>query len=262
MSAQSMTERFEMRLPTLTLEEIDAWRGRQNDIPSRAEAIRRLIDAGLSVTGNREKQVTLADGDKLILLMLCDLYKHLKFKKAEIDPDLIANVIFGGHSWALEQEYSGIFHGHEDAKADVAEVQNVLDMWSFLEEGYEDLSETDKTRIAAEAEPYGKRVMFTGFDGNNESGHMGIARFMIGKLGLFARFKGRELNSHAPTIDAYRRMLAVFEPIRATLIGRKLNAGEIIRILQERLHPTRRKDHNPSATLRNDPQCGAQGPLS
>jgi uncharacterized protein YfbU (UPF0304 family) len=44
-----------------------------------------------------------------------------------------------------------------------------------------------------------------------------------------------------PTIDAYRRMLSVFEPIRGTLTGRDLNAPEIIEILNAMMHPSRRK---------------------
>ena len=242
MSAQAMTERFEMRLGASVLEDVDAWRARQHDLPSRAEAIRRLIEAGLEATSGGEKQTRLADGDKLILLMLRDLFKQLKLKNGEIDPDFIAEVIFGGHSWGLEWQYTGIFHRHEDAKAVVSEVVDVLDMWSFLESGFHKLSKKDKARVAAEAEPLGKHVVFSGFDGNNESEHIGVARFLIEQLGRFTCFKGRELNAHMPSIDAYRRMVAVFEPIRRTLTGRGLNADEIIDILKAWLHPSRRKD--------------------
>ena len=41
------TERFEMRIELEMLAKIDAWRRRQKDLPSRAEAVRRLIDQGL-----------------------------------------------------------------------------------------------------------------------------------------------------------------------------------------------------------------------
>jgi metal-responsive CopG/Arc/MetJ family transcriptional regulator len=37
------TERFEMRLETTMIERVDAWRRKQEDLPSRAEAFRRLI---------------------------------------------------------------------------------------------------------------------------------------------------------------------------------------------------------------------------
>ncbi len=39
--------RFELRLPPELGDEIDQWRRQQPDLPSRAEAARRLIEAGL-----------------------------------------------------------------------------------------------------------------------------------------------------------------------------------------------------------------------
>jgi uncharacterized protein len=41
------TERFEMRLDVESVERIDEWRRKEPDLPSRAEAIRRLVDLGL-----------------------------------------------------------------------------------------------------------------------------------------------------------------------------------------------------------------------
>jgi len=41
------TERFEMRLDEATIKRIDDWRRAQPDLPSRAEAIRRLVDQAL-----------------------------------------------------------------------------------------------------------------------------------------------------------------------------------------------------------------------
>jgi uncharacterized protein YfbU (UPF0304 family) len=236
MSAQTMTERFEMRLSASVLQDVDNWRAKQVDLPSRAEAIRRLIEAGLIATsGKSEESVSLSDGDKLILLTLRDLFKELKLKSGgEMDLDFIAEAIFGGHSWGLKWEYSGIFHGHEDAKAVVSEVVDVLDMWRFMESGHERLSKKDNARVVAEAQPFGKDVKFLGFDGNDESEYLGVARFMIEKLGRFTCFKDRDLNAHMPTLDIYRRMLAVFEPIRSTLVGKELNADQLISILKSR----------------------------
>lgn len=140
----------------------------------------------------------------------------------------------------MDWKFPGIFHGHADSRAIVTEVVDILDMWYFLERGYGELSKKDKERVAKEAEPFGEEVRFPGFDGNNESEHMGIADFLIKQLGRFSQFEGRGLNAHMPTIDAYRRMLVVFEPIRKTLVGKDLNADEIIEILRSRLHPGRR----------------------
>lgn len=41
------TASFQMRVSPDWLETIDDWRRQQPDIPSRAEAIRRLVDKGL-----------------------------------------------------------------------------------------------------------------------------------------------------------------------------------------------------------------------
>ena len=109
-------------------------------------------------------------------------------------------------------------------------------MWSFLEEGYETLSDKDKERVKKEAGLFGD-VRFSGFDANNETTHYGIARFLVERLERFERFEGRRLNSHSPSIDMYRRMLPAFLPMRRTLMGGRLNARQIIAILKEQTHP-------------------------
>lgn len=45
MNAKS--ERFELRLDSETLDRIDKWRSERSDLPSRSEAVRRLVEAGL-----------------------------------------------------------------------------------------------------------------------------------------------------------------------------------------------------------------------
>ena len=229
---QLKTERFEMRLDSRTLERVDAWRARQADLPSRAEAVRRLMESGLSEM--ESKPLKFSDGEKLITSMLCELYMHHKID-GNIDPFFVKEALLGGHYWGLEWKYTGIFHGHEDNSATVREVVDVLDMWSFLEESYGRLSKKDKDHVAKEARHFGKRVIFPGFDGNNETEHLLIAEFLINKLDRFTQFKDRDLNSHAPRIQGYRRMVQVFEPMRPNLgLGNWLSAGAIIKILNAR----------------------------
>jgi hypothetical protein len=45
---EEKTERFEMRVASTFLQAVDNWRRKQEDLPSRAEAIRRLVELGLS----------------------------------------------------------------------------------------------------------------------------------------------------------------------------------------------------------------------
>ena len=41
------TEAVNVRLPVASLKDIDDWRRKQDDLPGRPEAIRRLVDLGL-----------------------------------------------------------------------------------------------------------------------------------------------------------------------------------------------------------------------
>ena len=86
-----------------------------------------------------------------------------------------------------------------------------------------------------EATGYGAPYEFHGFDGNNESEHLGVAHFLIEEMGRFTRFKKRDLNSHMPVVVAYNRMFEVFRPIRTTLIGRKLSEAELKEIFKARI---------------------------
>jgi len=230
-----------MRLDQNTLRDIDVWRGRDEELPSRAEAIRKLIELGLkSFEAPTKQPLRLNRGETLLTHMLCDLFKALKIK-SEFDPKFIQAALHGGHLWALEWKYHGTFHDHIDAPEAVNEVVDILDMWDFIESGYAELSKKDKDRVESEAAPFGKDPKFFGFDGNNETEHMGVARFLIEDMGRFSRFKGRgDLNSHHPSIETYRRMLRTFLPIRTTLVGTGLSAAQLIEILGEKTHPSRR----------------------
>lgn len=231
-----VSERFEMRIDSDLVERLDQWRLAEDDTPSRAEAVRRLIEAGLA-HDNKGRTPHLSDGEKLIAVMLGDLIKGLDVE-VDTNVDLVQKVIYGGHYWALGWEMQGIFHGHADKQTRVRFVVDVLDMWSFMEEAFEGFSKADKTRLATEADPWGKHVEFPGFDGNNESEYLGIARFLTNDLERFSRFREgkrkRELNSHHPTLETYGKMLRVFEPIRKTLVGRGLTVDELVAIFNGR----------------------------
>lgn len=226
-------ERFEMRIESELLERLDVWRTSEDDTPSRAEAVRRLMEMGLEAE-SKYRPTHLSDGEKLIAMMLSELIKATG-AEVETNVDLVEKVIVGGHYWALDWEMPGIFHGHRDKRSRVSFVVDVLDMWDFLEEAYEKLSDEDKERLAAEAEPFGKYVKFAGFDGNNEAEHMGIAIFLIRDLNRFSRFKDYDMNSHAPTLEHYGRMYRAFEPIRKTLVfGRSMSVEQLATVLKLR----------------------------
>ncbi len=106
-------------------------------------------------------------------------------------------------------------------------------MWSFIEEANQTFTDDEKKQVEDSVAFFSKNPHFTGFDGTHESEYMTLAWFVIEKLGWFQRFKGRELNSHAPLVDRYKRMIDIFEPIRVKLVGRGLTTAEMITLLKE-----------------------------
>ena len=230
------TERIELRLDADLIERVDEWRSKQGDMPSRSEALRRLINSGLAE--DSPEGFRLNNVEKLMTWMLSEIRKdQLKSQKgggSEYDlkeVDLLQEAILGGHFWALPWEMSGVLHDHADDPRNVRMVVDTLDMWSFIEEAYESFDEAEKKHIEKEAKYRGKNPKFIGFDGNNEIEHMSIARFLVEKMERFERFKGREFNSHNPKVMQYRRMLADFEGMRNDLIGRKLSPDQVIKLL-------------------------------
>jgi uncharacterized protein YfbU (UPF0304 family) len=234
------SERFEMRLDPDLLSRIDTWRGKQDDIPSRAEAIRRLVEVALANIG-------MKDSEKLILTLLCNMYKSMGIKDRNygLDPDFILEAIRGGHYWGLKWKYEGLLHNYFDNEQTLREVVDILDMWSFLEEAINVLSPEDKDYIKTKADYSAEQIKFGGFDGNNEHEHLNLAHFLINEMERFTEFKDRgghkgDLNCHYPSLDVHRRMLEVFNPLRKTLSGRRLNAKEIVEIVKARVHSSMR----------------------
>jgi uncharacterized protein len=174
--------------------------------------------------------VKLSDGEKLILLMLADMYKRLKLKDAEFDPDFISTTIHHDHLWGFNWQYNGIPFENTDQPPEVGETCDHLDMWYLIEEGYKKLSPADQKKVKDAY--YKQEPKFDGWDGNHDP-HGGIAHYLIEQLKRFEHFKGRGLNSHSQTsLPHYKAMYRVSDPIRATLQRRSLSADEIIKILQ------------------------------
>lgn len=185
----------------------------------------------------------ITDGEKLILLMLSELYEQLNIK-GEIEPEFIKSAIFSQNEWGIPWKYSGIPFEDQETPPKVREVLDILDMWSFIENSYNKLSDEDKLKLEKDAEPFGKNPRFPGFDGNNESEHMNIASFLINDLGRFQIFKDRSLNSHMPTLETSHRMLSSFESIRRTLSFEPMALSQLTMVLRERIHPDFRESTN------------------
>ena len=196
------------------------------------ESDRVLISLQIKNFGQTPAPIQLANAT----LGLADVIEGLKIK-TETNIDLVKNVIYGGHYWALGWEMPHLFHNHIDKRSRVRFVVDVLDMWSFLEEAFEELDDGDKVRLAELADPFGTQVRFPGFDGNNETEYMSIARFMITDLRRFRRFQDRkhDLNSHCPKLETYGAMYRAFEPIRKTLVsGKAMSVEQLAEVLNAR----------------------------
>ena len=104
-------------------------------------------------------------------------------------------------------------------------------MWSFIEERVEKLEPSDLEKV--KAANYGHVPEFAGFDGNNESELMNIAHFLDREMNRSRASKGVTSTRIVSSIARQRRMVAAFEPIRATLdLGRQPTASQIIAILR------------------------------
>lgn len=149
----------------------------------------------------------LRPAERLILLMLSEIYDHLGID-GETDTKLLRGAIFGGHGWALDWDMPGVTQVEETDRAIVSEVVDFLDMYDMIELSLADLSAADCAALPD------WKLRFRGFDGNNETTYMSVARFMVAEMGRFSAFKGRDFNSHAPVVDRARAMYRVYEPLR------------------------------------------------
>ncbi|WP_112774616.1 YfbU family protein [Cupriavidus alkaliphilus] len=179
----------------------------------------------------------LTNSEKLILLMLSDIYDRLELN--EIDTKFLRSAIYSENTWALDWEMSGVVGSQqEETPKDVTEVLDCLEMWSHIEEAYANFNAEERAQVEIKAEPFGRHVRFPGFDGNNEAELLGIARLLVDDMGRFSRFKGRDMNSHAPLREAYGRMLKHYLPMRGKNFGvRALSPQQMVELLQAMRHP-------------------------
>jgi uncharacterized protein YfbU (UPF0304 family) len=179
----------------------------------------------------------LSDGEKLILVMLSELYEKVGVKGG-IDPTFVREAIDSGNEWGLKWEYPGVFEADTKDSGLVTEVCDILQMWWLMESAYGKLSPDERSRVDKEIDPF--EVKFEGFDGNNESEHRSVALFLINHLDRFGHFKGRDLNSHSISLEPVRRMLPTFRSLLGELGTRTMNGDDIVTLMKARRHPSAR----------------------
>ncbi len=158
-----------------------------------------------------ENEFSLSHGEKLILLMLCDIYEKLNITNS-FNPEIIEEAIRTGNIWAINRKYR-VSAEADIPESDVIFVCNVLDMYTSLNYSYNLLSVEEKKKLSSELGIHGEKENFNfpGFDGNHEFEYGSIA-CMLHKIG---RYKSQNVtvNSHTPKVGMYKRMLHVFTPL-------------------------------------------------
>ena len=170
--------------------------------------------------------MNLSEGERLILVMLCDIHKALNLK-GTIDPDTLKPLILdAGRNGAPAA--NGASGDHLDRAELASEVSEILDMWSAIERGYKHLSVDEKREVEIGAGPLGRGVRFSGFDAESEIAYREVAHVLVEEAGQFERFQGRNLDAHMPALAGYRRMLRLYGPMRSVTGDRRLDVQQII----------------------------------
>lgn len=223
------TERLELRLDSSLIEKLDFWRSSQRGLPTRSEAIRRLIEEGITVENPSEPKVS--NSERLILWLLTDLLKINPNYDDSESLKIIQQALLGGHLWALDWHFTGLLHGHTDKKSELDFVLKTMSMWRQIERDRDALSETERTKLVAKIGDYRAESVFEGFDGNTEGELKSIAHFLVAEMGRFDEFQGRTLNSHTENSKRYEKMLAIYANIEKGLGGKTLNSEDLAMLL-------------------------------
>ena len=75
--------------------------------------------------------MNLSDGEKLIITMLCDIYKSLNVK-GDVDPELVrSSILSESRKWRADK----IANDDGSSNRLAVEVSQILEMWSAIERG-------------------------------------------------------------------------------------------------------------------------------
>jgi uncharacterized protein YfbU (UPF0304 family) len=203
---------------------IDKWRASRQ--LTRAQAVARLIDAGLQDPGDAQ----LSKGDKLILSTLCAISRKVG-AEGMIDPDFLEAAIQGGHDWAIEWQHPSLLHGHTNSSVLADFVVLVLSMWKRIEESFDHLPDHGKEEVRRKA-GLSDAPRFPGWSSYDEANCKSTARFMTDRMELFPMFEGRSaVDSGSPVVKHYKAMLKCLDGFGPEASERRLNADELVRLL-------------------------------
>ena len=179
----------------------------------------------------------MTKAERLIVLMLCDLYKSPGEDKI-FNPKLVEYAIAQGQLWALSWEYGDLLSAPSPTKEQVDLVAEVMTMWQVIEAFMSRFTPEEREEIASATDHSLDLLKFQGF---YEEPYRSIFSFMLEELGQWSNFAGRDYSKMLPVLGADLRMLAKYKEIRdANGFDLKLTPAQIIEILNERTHPENR----------------------
>ena len=183
----------------------------------------------------------MTKAERLIVLMLCDLYKSHGEDKM-FNPKLIEYAVAQGQLWALSWEYGGLLNADSPTKAQVDLVADVMTMWQVIEAFMSRFTPDQQNEVVVAT---GRRLEHIKFEGFYEEPYRSIFGFMLEELGRWPQFAGRDYSKMLPVLEADLRMLVKYKEMRdANKLGLELTPEQVIEIVNERVHPENRKDES------------------
>ena len=162
-----------------------------------------------------ESVVKLSDGEKLILVGLCDLLldrdETQKSPSFSFDPGFVQIAIMGGHSWALNEVLNN-FEKEDDIDV-VNDIFYILHMWWIIEGASSDFSVRQKEELKSIARRLSLGISFEGFHKSIEPDYYYLTKFIVEETDRFTAFRDRELDAYMEMFPIYERMLFNFKKV-------------------------------------------------
>ena len=166
-------------------------------------------------------KIQLTNEQRITLILL-----HKVLAKLGSDPDYhsrAVEILENGYYEMFGDEYIGANLSEPLSYERMTYVDNVLDMYRWLQDSYKKLSPAEKAKVKKDD------VIFKGFDGNNETELLVYAEFIMEKMERWSDLEIiKGLNTHHQTGHLYEAMLAAI-PERS---ARMLTADEINKIVR------------------------------
>lgn len=152
----------------------------------------------------------ITDSEKLILLMLSDLHEVAGLDK--VNTKFLRSAISTNNTWAINWEMPDLGMDLSDTPVEAIDIVNYMHMWGVIEDAWHSIPESRKESMIEKIQ-LGKFLKFPGFHSHQEEKYYRIAKLFVDDMGRFERYKGRDLNSHVPMLEQYKKMYSIYDRI-------------------------------------------------